>query len=224
MIVCTKFRIKVIIGVCVAIAAIVLTCCLVPTAGKKLDFKATFYYVCYDSPKDSHSASSMSSAVQSYGGAGYVVCCNDKYYVTVSCYYKDTDAETVCAALKQKGLNCTVVKVEREDYKLKGSAKKNAEKYQGNLNTLLSVSKICYNLANSLDAATQSQSGAKSVLADVKTDLNSLLRLNGANCFAEELSSLIAECDDVSEGIILAREVRRLQVAVCDSIINVKLY
>lgn len=224
MILCTKLRIKVIIGVCVAIAAVVLICCLVPSAGKKLDYKATFYYVYYDTPKDAHSASSMSSVVQSYGGAGYVVSCNGNYYVTVACYYKETDAETVCASLNKKGLSCSSVKVERDEYKLKGAAKKYADKYQGNLNTLLSVSKICYDLANSLDTATQNQNGAKSILADVKTDLNSLLRLNGTNCFAEELSLLLAECDDVSEGYILSREVRRLQVAVCDCIINVKLY
>ncbi len=224
MIFCTKLRVKVIIGVCIALVAVILVCCLVPSADKKLSFKATFYYVCYDSPKDAHSASSMSSVVQSYGGAGYVVSCNEKYYVTVSCYYKETDAETVCASLNKKGLACTVVKVERDDYKLRGAAKKYAEKYQGNLNTLLSVSKICYDLANSLDAMTQSQNGAKSILTDVKTNLNSLLRLNGANCFASELSALIAECDDVAEGYILSHDVRRLQVAVCDCIINIKLY
>ena len=224
MIVCTKLRVKVIIGVCVAIAAIILTCCLLSSAEKKLNFKATFYYVCYDSPRDAHSASSMSSVVQSYGGAGYIICSNQKYYVTVSCYYKETDAETVCNSLKNKGLACLVVKVERDEYKLKSTAKKNAEKYQGNLNTLLSISKICYDLANSLDSMTQNQNGAKAVLADVKTDLNSLLRLNGANCFASELSALVAECDDVSDGYILSRDVRRLQVAVCDCIININLY
>ena len=91
------------IAVTALIAAIIL-CYAVPSCGQKLDFNAVFYYVCYDAPSDSFSASSMSSVVHSYGGAGYIVESDGKYYVTVSCYYTEKDALGVAKTLDHKGL------------------------------------------------------------------------------------------------------------------------
>ncbi|MDE7087320.1 MAG: hypothetical protein K2O67_03910, partial [Clostridia bacterium] len=195
-----------------------------PSCGGKLDFKTTFYYVCYDSPSDAHSASSISSVVHSYGGAGYIIEDGGNYFVTVSCYYTEQDAQSVCKTLSTKGLNCSVRKVEAGDYELRGNAGKNQEKYLGNLNTLSALANVCYNLANSLDDYVCDQSAAKSVLGDVKTGLQSLLRQNQSNCFSGELRNLIAECDDVSYGYVLSRDVRRLQIAITDSIVNIRLY
>lgn len=205
-------------------AAIIILICTIPACGKKLGFKATFYYVCYDSPSDAQSASSMSSVVHSYGGAGYIVENDGKYFVTVSCYYDKNDAVSVSSALNKKGLECSVMEVKAGDYSLRGSAKKNGEKYLGNLNTLMSLSRLCYDLANSLDKYSCDQNAAKSVLKDVKTGLDGLARQNAANCFSGEISSLRAECEDVSHGYVLSYDVRRLQIAIIDSIVNIKLY
>lgn len=216
----------VVIGVVsvVAAAIVVILICVFPSCAKKLDFSATFYYVCYDSPSDSYSASSVSSVVHSYGGAGYVIEDGGGYFVTVSCYFDEKDALSVCETLNRKGLKCTVRKVEAGNYELNGSAEKNGEKYLGNLNTLLSLSRLCYDLANSIDGYTCDQSAAKSVLSDVKTGLQSLYRQNATNCFAGELKYLITECDDVSHGYVLSADVRRLQIAITDSLVNIKLY
>ena len=211
------------IAVTALIAAIIL-CCAVPSCGQKLDFNAVFYYVCYDAPSDSFSASSMSSVVHSYGGAGYIVESGGKYYVTVSCYYTEKDALGVAKTLDHKGLKCFVMKEQSDGGTLRGGAKKNAELYQGNLNTMFSLTKMCYALANSLDNYSSGQDGAKSVLSDVRTTLESLSRQNAANCFARELSALIAECKDVSHGYVYSYDVRRLQIAIADSICNVKLF
>lgn len=211
-------------AVITVVLAVIILLCALPSCGEKLDFSATFYYVCYNAPDNAHSAGSMSSVVNSYGGAGYVVEQNGGYYVTVSCYYEQRHAESVCSTLEKKGLNCFVLKVEADGYKLKGNAKKNSEKYEGNLNTLLDISKMCYNLANAMDGFSCDQAGAKTLLCDLRTGLDSLARQNTGNCFSHEIAALKARCADVSYGIVLSRDVRALQIAVCDCIANIKLY
>ena len=47
---------------------------------------------------------------------------------------------------------------------------------------------------------------------------------NADNCFSGEIRRLIAECDNVNEGYVYSKDLRRLQIAIADSIINVKLY
>lgn len=189
-----------------------------------IDFSQSFYYVCYDSPDDANSASSISSAVESYGGAGYIIKNDRKYFVTVACYYSEKDAETVCSSIKAKGLPCKVMRVDCGNYYLKGRSRVNAEKYAGNLNTLTQLSVLLYGLANSLDNCTVNQDEAKAVLADFKQGLDTLIKQNRLNCFTDELSRLSAEFDDVSNDYILSREVRRLQITVTDAVANIRLY
>lgn len=210
-------------GAAVVIILIIL-CIAIPSCAGKLGFETTFYYVCYNSPPDAQSASSMSSVVHSYGGAGYIIESGGSYYVTVACYYNDKDAQNVVATLGKKGLGCSVVEVNADDYPLRGSAKRNAEKFICNLDTLLSLSRICYDLANSLDSYSCSQSTAKSVLGDVGSGLNGLAAVNKANCFTKEIERLKAECSDASAGYVFSYDVRRLQIAITDCITNVKIY
>lgn len=211
------------VAITVALAAVII-CSAVPSCAGALDFSATFYYVCYDSPTDSQSAASVSGVVRSYGGAGYVIENGGKYYVTISCYYSEEDAISINSNLKNKGLACKVIEAKREKISLPLSATKKKEQYKGTMNTLLSISQLCYGLANGMDSGTHSQSSAKSLLAEVKTGLESLYRANKGDCFAGEISALIAECDDVSYGYVFSYDVRRLQIAVCDCIIHVRLY
>lgn len=192
--------------------------------GTTLDFDATFYYVCYDSPPDAYSASSVSTLVKSYGGAGYVVKDGNDYFVTVACYYNENDADSVCATLNLRGLKCSVREAEVEKKALKGGARAQKQKYLGNLNTLLSLSVVCYDLANALDNFTCNQSGAKNILAEVGKGLDGLCRENSANCFSSELAALQKEREDVASGYVFSCDVRRLQIAICDCIVNVKLY
>lgn len=198
--------------------------CVTLSGSKKLNFQVTFYYVCHNSPTDALSVASVSGLVHSYGGAGYIVKCGGKSYVTIACYYTETDAVTICNSLNKKGLQCSVVEVSAEDRRVSGGAAKNSAKYEGNLDTLLSVSKICYGLANALDRYEVGQAGAKSLLAEVEKSIDGLISANAGNCFAEELDALKAECADVSYGYVFAYDVRRLQIAICDSIVNVNIY
>ena len=220
----TKTKLRIIAVAGAAALSLIILCFTLPSCAGNLGFKTTFYYVCYNSPSDAQSASSISSVVHSYGGAGYIIETGGNYYVTVSCYYVERDAETVVSTLNKKGLNCSVVKVEAGDYEMRGSAKRYGEKYKGNLETLLSLSWLCYDLANALDGYSCSQSAAKSVLGDVKTGLDGLARINTANCFTKEINALLAEYSDVSSGYIFSYDVRRLQIAITDCIVNIRLY
>lgn len=211
----------------VSVAVITVLICIFAASchGAKLKFKTCFYFVCYAMEDNSISAGSISSAVSAYGGAGYILEHGGKYYVTVSCYYEEKDAENVCRELKDRNLFCSVLKIETKEYRLKTSdAKKHAELYRGNLNTLNSLSRLAYDCANALDTGEYNQSKAKAVIADIKSGLNSLLSANENNCFTAELRRLIAECDDAAGGIVYSKDLRKLQIAIADTIINTELF
>ena len=208
----------------VAFAAVLFVACLKLFGGTSINFKATFYYVCYDSPPDDTSLVSISDLVQSYGGAGYIASSNGSSFVTVSCYYSLDDANSVCQQLNKKGLSCNVVKAQTPERKLYGSAKKYSGKYESNFNTLYAISQTCYSLANSVDNLQVGQNGAKAILNEIKITLNGLLNANQQNCFADELDYLITECEDISYGYVFSYGIRRLQIAVCDCIVNANIY
>ena len=214
------------IAIVAVVAATVIICvCAVSCSGSKLTFNSCYYFVCYRIADNSISASSLSGTVSSYGGAGYILNYDGNYYVTVSCYYTSNDAETVSSSLKKRDLDCSVLKVETDTYKLNGySAKNNADLYLGNLNTLHSLSVLAYECANGLDTGNFSQSKAKDVISSLKSGLNGLLKANESNCFTNKIEFLIAECEDKESGYIYSKDMRYLQIAVTDAIINAELY
>jgi hypothetical protein len=162
--------------------------------------------------------------VQNLGGAGYIVKCGDKYYITIACYYDEEDAQSVCENLKGKLYSCDVLEVEVKNLSVSGNAKNNANKYSGNLTTLHSLSKICYLAANGIDSGEYDQTKAKGALDGVMRSLNGLLADNVSNPFTSELARLIAECEDVYYGgYVYSRDVRKVQVAITDCIANINL-
>lgn len=193
--------------------------------GAELVFKRDFYFVCYTIRDNAVSADAISDTVSSYGGAGYVLEYEGNYYVTVACYYTENEAKTVKNSLLRRGLNCSVLNVSTEKYPIKpNDLKKYKKLYEGNLNTLSSLSELCYGCANKLDTGELNQSSAKDVKENVKSGLNALKKANPANCFTGELERLIAECDADGEGYILSKDMRKLQIAIADCIINIDLY
>lgn len=189
-----------------------------------LEFEATFYFVCYKSEDNYLSASSISDAVSSYGGAGYILELDGEYYITVSCYYSESDALSVCDSLAKRELNCFVLKKETNEYSLPRSAEKNSALYRGNLNTLTSLSSLSYTCANKLDTGEYSQADAKRVLSDILKGLKSLQSANAGNCFSNELRRLSTICEDAGSGIIYSKDLRKLQIAIADTVININLY
>lgn len=214
-----------VISVTAVIVATALVCIFAFSCSSNvLTFKTTFYFVCYKTEDNAVSASSVSNAVSSYGGAGYILEYNGNFYVTVSCYYSGKDADSVSNSLKKKNLNCSVLKVETKEYPLNAGCSESVSKlYKGNLETLQSLSSIAYNCANALDTGEYGQSQAKSAISGIATSLKGLLNSNKDNCFSPHLRRLIAVCEDASGGIIYSKDLRKLQIAIADTIINIKL-
>lgn len=189
-----------------------------------LTFETTFYFICYRTEDNAVSASSVSGVVSSYGGAGYILEYNNSFYVTVACYYRDNDAKSVCESLKRRDLDCEVIKIHTENYTVASASDADKNLYLGNLNTLLSLTALAYGCANAIDTGSYGQTQAKNVIEDIRNTLKGLLNANPDNCFSVQLRRLIAECADVSEGYVYSKDLRRLQIAIADAIINVKLY
>ncbi len=205
-------------------ATVIICLCAATCSGGKLDFKATYYFVCYRMTDNAISADAISKTVSSYGGAGYILPHGGNYYVTLSCYYKSDEADSVCAKLKERDLECSVLKIETKQYRLQGSnAKKNEQLYLGNLKTLNSLSALAYECANGLDTGSLSQSKAKQLLTSITDSLNGLLKNNPANCFTQSLQSAVEECKNVSGGFLLSKNMRYIQIALADRIINAEL-
>ena len=213
------------ISVIAAVALTVLICVFSVTCyGSKLKYTTRFYFVCYAMEENSISAGSISSAVSAYGGAGYILNHDGDYYVTVSCYYSQNDAETVCANLKRKELDCSVLVVTTEKYRLtNGYAKRNSKLYEGNLNTLNSLSRLAYDCANGLDTGEFSQGKANEVISAIRSGLSGLSAANTDNCFTDILKRLDTECDDRQGGFIYSKDMRYIQIAIADVIINAEL-
>ena len=189
-----------------------------------LTFETTFYFVCYKSSDNYLSASSISDAVSSYGGAGYILELDGEYFITVSCYYSENDANAVRDSLARRELDCFVLKKEITEYSLPRSAGKNAELFRGNLNTLTSLSSLAYACANKLDTGEYSQANAKQVISDLLKGLKSLQNANMSNCFSNELKRLTIICEDAGSGIVYSKDLRKLQIAIADTVINIELY
>lgn len=220
-----KVRTPFIITVAAILATTVIICAFALSCNSAtLNFETTFYFVCYKSEENYLSASSVSDAVSSYGGAGYILELDGEYFVTVACYYSESDALAVCNSLERRDLNCFVLEKQTENYSLPRSAEKFIELYKGNLNTLTSLSSLAYTCANKLDTGEYSQANARQVISDLLKGLKSLQTVNLSNCFSGELRRLVTICEDAGNGIIYSKDLRKLQIAIADTIINIELY
>lgn len=211
------------VAAAIAATAIILTVTLSCSANK-LTFKTTFYLICYRTEDNAVSAGSISGVVSSYGGAGYILEYNDKFFITVSCYYNEKSAKSICENLKKRDLDCEVIKITTEEYAVASASNANNDLYKGNLDTLNSLTTLAYGCANSIDTGEFGQTQAKNVIDNIKSTLRGLLQSNSNNCFTSHLKKLITECDDAAEGYIYSKDLRRLQIAIADTIINIKLY
>lgn len=215
------------IFVFIAAAAVIIAAAAIaaiPTCSGRLEYSASFYFVCYKSADEAHSAASVSSTVQSYGGAGYIVKLEDSYYVTVACYYDRADADKVCSSMTEEGLACSVVEAYAGGYDLPRALYGKAEELSGALNTLYGVGTIFYQTANAIDSGTASYDAVLSVLSDARGTLEKVAQDNVDNALGGEAEYLVALADDLSGDRILSRELRALQIAVCDCIINLNFF
>ena len=208
----------------VILTTVIICFSAVSCSGGKLKFEKTFYFVYYRVSDNAISASSLSDAASSYGGAGYVLNHNGNYYATFSCYYRDEEAKAVCSNLKKRDLECYVLKIEVKQFKLQNAnAKKNQKLYLGNLDTMYSLSTLAYECANGLDTGEYTQQKAKNILSSISNTLNGLLKANENNCFTLDIKYLIGECEKAGSGYLLSKNMRYIQIALTDKILHAEL-
>lgn len=201
-------------------ATVIIIVSAVSCSGGTINFEETYYFVCYRQSDNVISASSLSDTASNLGGAGYILKYGDNFYITLSCYYIEDEANDVCANLKKRELDCFVLKIETDEYKLNG--KGNKELYAGNFKTLNSLSRLAYDCANGIDTGAYSQNKAKSILSNISDTLSGLLNTNKNNCFTESLRNAINECDKFG-GYLYSKNMRYVQIALADIIINAEL-
>lgn len=217
----TQFALSMIAVTAVTIAIIfsVFSC-----GAGKVNFEAEYFFVSYSEEDDAVSAGSISGAVTNLGGAGYILPYNGAFYVTVAAYYDEKDAEKIKFSLLKRGLQCEILKVETGEYPTNSNVSGNKKKlFEGNLNTLDSLSRMAYSCANGLDRGEFDQTAAKEVIKNISNGLAGLEKSNRDNCFSAEIERLSDILGDLG-GYIRSKDVRRLQVAILDTIINIKLY
>ena len=216
---CKRGIIAVILAAAIIIAAAIIAA--IPSCGSRIDFSAQFYFVCYKSADDAHSASSISSTVQSYGGAGYIIKLGSNYHVAVACYYSREDVESVMLSLADDGLSCQVIEAYAGGYDIPRRLSGQKSNISGALATLSQLGSLFYETANGLDGGTLTNAAAVSVLGNARAVLNAAMSENEGNALYSEINYLLALVDDLDPAYVYAREVRALQIAVCDCLLNV---
>ena len=207
----------------ILLTTVVICLSAVSCSGGKLKFERTYYFVYYRMSDNILSASSLSEAVSSYGGAGYVFAHDNYYYATFACYKTQDEADQVISNLKKRDLECNALKVEIKNLRLQNrNAKKNRELYLGNLNTLDSLYSLAYECANGLDTGNYSQQKAKQILSSISDTLNGMLKNNSNNCFTQNIKSLIDDCDRAG-GYLLSKNMRFIQISIADKILHTEL-
>ena len=205
-------------------ASIIIIVCAFICGGAEMVFESDYFFVCYTVRDNALSADAISDTVSSYGGAGYILEYGGNYYVTVACYYSENEAKTVKNSLLRRGLNCTLLEVNTKEYPINPAGlKKYGKLYKGNMNTLYSLSKLCYECANGLDIGKINQTSAKSVIKNVESGLTALEKANPENCFTAPLKRILAECDAAGQGYILSKNMRKVQIAIVDCLINIDM-
>ena len=210
-----------IIFVLAATAAIIISSIF--CGAGKAQFGAEYFFVCYAVEDNAVSAGSISDAVDGFGGAGYVLSRGDEFYIVVAAYYEKKDAEKIKFSLLKRGLECSILDIETDEYPLPAGKKNKKALFEGNLKTLDSLSRLAYACANKLDTGEYGQTAAKEVEKSLKDGLSGLKKSNPDNCFSKE----IARLEDILEsfgGYIYSKDMRNFQAAALDVIINIKLY
>jgi hypothetical protein len=217
-------------GVCFAtisfafIALIIALSCAIASAFNKINCSLTCFFIYYSIEEDEVSASSISTLVTNLGGAGEIIECDGVYYITIACYYKQEEAKLISDNLSNSGVNCGILKRTLSSVKLRsGNAVNNRQKYEDNINALISIANICYEAANNMDIGKVAPDNALQIVNDIKSSLSGLYAQNAANCFADILKRLIAECNNICVGNIKSCDMRRLQIIVIDGVFNIKL-
>ena len=204
------------VTLCVSLFALVTSSC----AADVLRLRVKFYIVYCTSAQ---SQTDIVAAVKGEGGAGFVISYGGENYTSAVCCFLSGEAKAAASSFTKRGLSSDVLAVSLYKFRLETyNASRNAALYENNLNTLYDISRELGDIAYLIEA--NSQSNARTALHSCVESLAALLNSNRSNCFTSKLAHLITLASDCAYSeVVLAREVRYVQMATVNVIINTKL-
>lgn len=185
----------------------------------KILYEKTYYFLARECTEAS--ASSVAGQVYSSGGAGYYMQEGSKGYVVLACYGEKTDAEKVLRTLTEKGEEVCVLERAFSQTYLYADGLFRA-KVASNLKTVESCAQLLYDTANGLERFALSQEQARLAVGGVAKALNGLMAEEDVRFFAwqQSLHLALKRANEIREGILFAKDVRYLQVMLCEQIVN----
>lgn len=160
------------------------------------------------------------------GGAGYLYDVGGETVVVLSCYYTERDATVVQATMSERGVQTTVLKRTRGNFSVDGGGGKSA-RIAANAKTLDSCARLLYDTANGLERTQLGQDDARAALGGVVQSLGGLAEGNGESFYGlwnVELQRIQRRARETGEGIVFARDLRYLQVALCVLNLEIERY
>lgn len=180
----------------------------------------TFYFLSVRA--DPGTVSVAAKSEYSEGGAGYTFTSGKNNYVALAGYNDEREATIVRDNLKAKGKECEIVPLKVDSFYF--TDKKEVAVYEetrGFVNTLLSCVDLAYETANRLEEGRFTQKEAGRVLGEIGGVLEGAEATNvpAAAKLAREGSE---KCDEITEDIIYAKEVRYLQLMLSEGIYDLQ--
>ena len=203
-------------AVCLLTTMVFLSAC----AGDVIRLRAKFNIVYCTS---SSGGSAAVPSVQGEGGAGYILSYGGKDYTAAACYFLSGEANAYADSLTKRGLESKVLYLSLYKFRLETyNASQCAALYEENLNILYELSRRLGDVVYLIDSG--SLNNAREILRECVQQFTALLNKNRSNCFTLPLARLITLASDCAySGVVLAREVRYLQLATVSAVINTKL-
>lgn len=192
-------------------------------AAAKIEVGKTYYLLTlgeYDGPAAEEEGNYGQSVT---GGAGYLWTNGEREYVVLACYLKEGQAQSVAAALLQKGIGTEVFPISLQQLALRASEDRaDGERLSNAVGVADGVLQGLYQTANGLESGEYSQRQAKALLAE----LADRLRRQEQVVFAGEKGSYVMalaretriRLEEICEKIIYARDIRYVLVSLCVSL------
>ena len=191
----------------------------------KVNVDFTYYFLIRDC--EDSTAAAIVGQVYGSGGAGYLLREPSGDCVVIACYYTQGDAERVQTILQGKNVDAHVRKRSIGDFVLGRGSKEEAERIASGAQAADTCARLLYDTANGLERVETSQDEARAAVRGVAQSLRGLSSANGGKLYAQwnaDMYSLAREAEEIANGILFAKDLRRIQVGICLAVLSLKDY
>lgn len=195
------------------------------SASEVVSVDKSYYFLVRDC--EDTTASAVAGQIYFSGGAGYLLKTGGESSIAIACYFSLQDAERVRDRMAEKGVETGIKHLSSQDFSVSGSVCAQKNRMLSNAETAETCAKLLYDTANGLERTDASQDEARAAVRSVYKVLKGLREGNGHAVYSEwnrALSDAEKRARETAEGILFAKDLRYLQVQLCDFIINFSDY